>query len=191
MKISNKTILISCTIIAIIFLGLSIIWMSFNISLPKANSIEDHEIIIKYLSFELDVYRTIIISFLIAVLGLIIPNMLPEMKYEFERKKEGRRIYSEAKTGIDYLHFELADLDMKEAREHIHRIHVLKHLADLYIKEDENIAIWPYKKPYEAYEIIMEYLYAIEDYKNPWNEMTYDQRRKKLTDIYDKIKRAM
>lgn len=187
MKITNKKILIYCSVFAFVLFGLAVIWLFIEISIPNANTNEDHEIVLKYLSFEFDVFKAIIIGYLIAVLGLIIPNILPEIKYEFEMKKKGRKVFSKAKTGIDYLKFELADLNRIEARKHIHQIHELKHLADLYMKEDNKIAKWPYKKPFEAYEIIMEYLNLIENTAEPWDKMSISQRRNKLREIDRKI----
>jgi hypothetical protein len=188
MKLTNKKILIYCSVFAIILLGISVVWMKFEFPDPKNHSVDDHQLILNYLTLKFEVFKAIIIGYLVSVLGLIIPNILPEAKYEFQRKKEGRKIYSKAKTGIDYLPYELADLDKRMAREHIHNIHELKHLADIYIKDDAKITGWPYKKPYGAYEILMAYLDLIEDEKNSWDNLDLKSRSKKLLEMNLEIK---
>ncbi len=187
MKLTNKKILIYCSVFALLLLGIAVIWMKTEIKAPPINSMEDHQIIINYLTLKFEVFKAIIIGYLVSVLGLIIPNIIPEAKYEFERNKEGRIIYSKAKTGIDYLPYTLTDMDKHSAREHIHNIHELKHLADIYIKDDAKIAVWPFKKPYDAYGILMAYLKLIEDEKNSWDTLDIQVKREKLFQLNSEI----
>jgi hypothetical protein len=69
---------------------------------------------LEYFRFTPEVHKAIGLGFLITPLGVAIPNILPEARYDFETLKEGREIYSRAKIGIDYLPYKLADLDFKD-----------------------------------------------------------------------------
>ncbi|MES9921786.1 MAG: hypothetical protein ABW161_16285 [Candidatus Thiodiazotropha sp.] len=184
MRITINSIAISSIVIAIILFVAATIWMSAVITEPSGDSIEAHEVRVKYLTFKLDVYKTITIGFLVAILGLLIPNILPEAKYKFELLKEGRRIYSKAKTGIDYFRFELADLNRLSARAHIHEIHEHKHIADEY-----DIPNWEgiYRKPYGVYKTIMAYLDLVENTESPWDTLTFEERRSKLLELHEHI----
>src|ERR1700733_12102147 len=53
-------------------------------------------------------------------------------RYSFERLRDSRTAYSEAKTGIDYLPLRLCTLDLKAAAAFVQRAHVRKHEAELY-----------------------------------------------------------
>jgi len=85
---------------------------------------------LEYLKFALEVYKAIGLGFLITLLVAAIPIIMPEARYNFEISKEGRYVYSKAKTGSDYLPYALAALEFKDGIEHIKSIHRLKHLAD-------------------------------------------------------------
>jgi hypothetical protein len=89
MRVTNKQILIGASAIAGILFVLSSIWAGFFLQLPS-----DPSLSLEYLKFVLEVYKAIGIGFLIALLGLLIPNILPEAKYEFDKLKDGREIYS-------------------------------------------------------------------------------------------------
>lgn len=191
MRITNKSLAAGSVLVALILFGLATIWMSQEITEPIGDTAEDHALKLEYLAFKLKVYEAIGIGFLVALLGLLVPNILPEAKYEFNRQKEGRRIFSEAKTGIDYFRYELADLDRQPARDHIHKIHELKHLADTYIKNNPRIANWPYEKPYEAYDIIMAYLNLVEDDAVSWDSLNVEQRKERLSGVQKQIEKAV
>ena len=188
MKITNRMLAILVIIITFVFLAVASFWVTKEVTFPEGYSPEVHALRLKCLTFILEVYRTIVVGFLVAMLGILAPNILSEAKYEFERQKKGREVYSKAKTGIDYFRFDLADLDLKDARNYIHEIHELKHLADTYIRNDPQIAQWHYKKPYDAYRIIMEYLEAVENIQHQWDFITYESRRRILQEVYEKIK---
>lgn len=184
MKITNKNLVSFVIIVTLVFFGLATLWLNREAVSPTDNSLEAHKIKLEYLSLKLDVYKAIGIGFLIALLGLLIPNILPEARYEFEKMKEGRKVFSEAKTGIDYLRFGLPYLDRVSAINHINEIHRLKHLADAYIRNDPRIAKWPDAKPYDAYHIIMKYLHAVSDPGINWDKMTLIKRQSTMMKVY-------
>ena len=94
---------------------------------------------LEYLEFALEVYRALFIGFLVATLGILIPQSFTESKYEFERFRESRLAYSEAKTGIEYLPDRLADLEFAAAVELIERVHVRKHVAETYTELKQHL----------------------------------------------------
>ena len=101
--------------------------------------------------FMFDVLQTIIVGFLIAIVGLIVPQLLARTKYNFEFLKEGKELYSEVKTGIDYLPYKIPFLNFKESLSLIEEIHQKKHLTDLY--DDKNgESYWKILEEYKAYE---------------------------------------
>jgi hypothetical protein len=64
----------------------------------------------------------------IAGLSLLIQNQ----HYKFERLKESRKAYSDAKTGADYLELRLCTLTLAEASAFVQQVHIWKHCAELY-----------------------------------------------------------
>ena len=128
MKITVRSIVIwACVIAALIFV-LATVSFALLIDMPS-----DPTLKLEYLKFAIEVYKVIGIGFLITILGVLIPQILPEAKYEFDKLKEGREIYSKAKTGIDYLPYQLAELNFKDGMNHLKTIHQLKHLALIFI----------------------------------------------------------
>jgi len=113
---------------------LLIIALSILNNLPSP----DNETIIKYYTFKFEVIKTIFIGFLIGAIGIIIPQVLSATKYNFEFKREGRRLYSEVKTGVEYLPYKLPFLNFKESIEVIEKLHQLKHLGELYEDDKGN-----------------------------------------------------
>jgi hypothetical protein len=128
MKITTRQITIGAIVTALILFVASTIWMGDFLSPPTDSTLR-----LEYLKFTLEVYEAIGLGFLITLLGVAIPNNVPQARYDFETLKEGRGIYSKAKTGIDYPPYKLADLDFKNRIAHIESVHCLKHLADAYI----------------------------------------------------------
>jgi hypothetical protein len=173
MKITVKQITIGATVAALILFVIASIWMGGYLSL-----LSDSTQRLEYLKFSLDVYKAIGIGFLITLLGLAIPNILPEARYEFETLKEGREVYSSAKTGIDYLPYKLADLDFKNGIAHIESVHRLKHLADTYIQQFPRAGKWPY----DAYARIEAYREVLVRQKD-WDALP----RKKRLELLGRI----
>lgn len=113
----------ACTIL--LFLG-TIFYFSFLQSVPENVDF------IALQQYRFEVLKSIGIGFLIALLGLVVPHLLATAKYNFELEKEGRKLYSEAITHIEYLPYEIPEMDFKQAIGHLKQMHQVKHLADLY-----------------------------------------------------------
>jgi hypothetical protein len=79
-----------------------------------------------------DLAKAVLVGFGAALLGILIPAVFAEARYSFERLRDSRTAYSEAKTGVDYLPLRLSTLDLKAAAAFVQRAHVRKHEAELY-----------------------------------------------------------
>jgi hypothetical protein len=87
---------------------------------------------IQYYKLYVDLAKAVLVGFGAALLGILIPAVFAEARYSFERLRDSRTAYSEAKTGIDYLPLRLCTLDLKAAAAFVQRAHVRKHEAELY-----------------------------------------------------------
>lgn len=89
--------------------------------------------------FDLELFKTTLGGFLVAMLGILIPASITEALHNFKRLKESRAAYSRAKTGIDYLALRLCTATLIEAHEIIHEVHFYKHQAVLYPEFEQHI----------------------------------------------------
>jgi len=87
---------------------------------------------IQYLKLYADWAKAVLVGFGAALLAILIPAYLSEVRFHFERLRDSRTAYSEAKTGQDYLLLRLSTLDLKDAAALVQRVHVRKHEAELY-----------------------------------------------------------
>jgi hypothetical protein len=90
-----------------------------------------------------EVLKAVVIGFGIALFGILLPAILAEARSKFERLKESRDSYSQAKTGAEYLPLRLATMSLKDAVSYIQQVHVQKHQAELY----DELAIWLKRRP--------------------------------------------
>lgn len=79
-----------------------------------------------------ELYKALIAGTVVALLGTLVPLAFKVSRESFEQRKEARHAYSEAKTGVDYLHLRLSTLSLSEAAQLVQSIHVKKHLAETY-----------------------------------------------------------
>jgi hypothetical protein len=89
--------------------------------------------------FDLDIFKTVLASFLVAMLGILIPASITEARHNFKRLKESRDAYSRAKTGLDYLALRLCNVKLAEAPDIIQEVHFYKHQAVLYPEFEQHI----------------------------------------------------
>lgn len=129
--------------------------------------------------FQFEILQIILVSVVIGLLGILIPDKLAQKKHDEEIKKqsfellcEGRRLYSIVKTGLDYLPYTLSGMSHAEALIHLEKIHQAYHLVMLY-PDDENLKGMSYIAFFEKYkafnklestrEILFEAVYQISD----------------------------
>ncbi len=87
---------------------------------------------IEYYKLHVDLAKAVFVGFGATLLGILIPAVFAEARFSFERMKESRTAYSEAKTSVDYLPLRICTLDLKGAAALVQRAHVRKHEAELY-----------------------------------------------------------
>jgi hypothetical protein len=87
---------------------------------------------IQYYQLHADLAKAVLVGFGAALLGILIPAVFAEARFSFERLRDSRSAYSEAKTSVDYLPLRLCTLDLKAAAALVQRAHVRKHEAELY-----------------------------------------------------------
>jgi hypothetical protein len=87
---------------------------------------------IQYYKLYADLAKAVLVGFGAALLGILIPAVFAEARYSFERLRDSRTAYSEAKTSVEYLPLRLCTLDLKAAAAFVQQAHVRKHEAELY-----------------------------------------------------------
>ena len=119
-----KTILWIATLVAVLAVAIvTYLWITY-----PATDIAQRRLY-------LDAYKAIGIGFLVALLGTIIPNLILENRDNFERAKQSRIAYSQAKTSVIYLPGTLAVLKYGEAMAVLQESHRKLHIAETYGKE--------------------------------------------------------
>ncbi|MFD1615875.1 hypothetical protein [Gelatiniphilus marinus] len=140
--------------ILLIGLGLTLLFLTIAFLFFQNLNLKPEQLFQSY-KFQFDVLQTIIVGFLIAIIGLIVPQLLARAKYNFEFLKEGKKLFSEVKTGIDYLPYKIPFLNFNEALTLIENLHQKKHLVDLY-EDDKGRKYKDYFNQYKAYEKLTE-----------------------------------
>ncbi len=85
-----------------------------------------------YLKLYAEILKAVILGVVVALASILIPAIYSESGESFARLKESKRLYSRAKTGLDYLPIQLSLLPVKEAAALIQRVHTYKHQAEMY-----------------------------------------------------------
>jgi hypothetical protein len=113
-----------------------------------------------YYEFYLSIFKLIVGGFLVAMLGILIPNAISETKYNFKKLRASKIAYSKAKTGIDYLKLRLSTMNLVEAVALLEKVHYHKHYAQLFDEFEEHL-----KKRYDSDH----------ELRNPdkWDEVMY------------------
>ncbi|MFN0139753.1 MAG: hypothetical protein ACKVQW_06665 [Pyrinomonadaceae bacterium] len=143
---------------------------------------------IEYYKLYIDIIKAIWISFLVATLVVLIPQGIAELRHRFEKLKESRIAYSEAKTGVDYLPLRLCTLSLKEAAAHVQQVHVWKHQAELYSELEQHLKRRAYQgSPEQWGDMIFEKLsnaqQLLEAHADDWDDMKPKHRLERLREI--------
>jgi|GEM_PF-3525308 len=136
-----------------------------------------------------DILKAIIIGFGVALFGILLPAILAETRSRFEKLKDSRLAYSQAKTGVAYLALRLCAMPLAEAGAHIQTVHVFKHQAELY----DELKIWLTRRysnnsPLNNSDVWAEYLYdkifkmrkVLEENAGEWDKLEPDERLRLL-----------
>lgn len=92
----------------------------------------DEVLKLEYMNYFLGIYKTIFVSFLVTLLIALLPQVYTEKKDRFERLKESRRAYSEAKTAVIYLPYKLSEMNYLQGASALEVAHVKLHMALTY-----------------------------------------------------------
>lgn len=163
-----------------------------SIALYKAWSDASSKLTTEQLRFFLDAYKAIGVGFLVALLGAIIPQLLPEARDRFERFKDSRVAYSEAKTSVIYLPDKLSDLSISDAAKVVQDAHKKLHLAETYTELKNHLKWHPHPEFWVAYNYweLMAIQKALRKNVNKWNSLSTEVRLNILLDalkIVDKV----
>lgn len=178
-KILMWTLIVGTAIFAVVTVTLYAEW-SQGRALPDARW-----------HFYLDVYKAVGASFLVALLGSVIPHVLPEARDQFERFKDSRTAYSKAKTGVMYLPERLAGTKFPEAVTLLVDAHKSLHLAETYSSElKRHLSSWhPYPDTWvdRNYWDLMAMRRVLDWNADQWSTstFTYSDRLTLLTDARD------
>jgi len=126
MKRTAYVALVITVFVAVILLLL--LWRSAR----QYNGVVPLEDRIQYYKLYVDLAKAVLVGFGAALLGILIPAIFAEARYSFERLRDSRTAYSEAKTSVEYLPLRLCTLELKAAAAFVQQAHVRKHEAELY-----------------------------------------------------------
>ena len=142
--------------------------------------LNDEAWVSKYLPLSLEFLKVITIGLFVTLASILIPYLFQERKYEFEMRKEAKKIYSESLTGVMYLSSRLPYLKLAEdAFKHLEDLHWKKHLAETYYEhlevknenaEFEQRRIWP--PNLDPGERIEETKLKVMKIANNWSDMS-------------------
>ena len=143
---------------------------------------------IQYYKLYVDLAKAVLVGFGAALLGILIPAVFAEARYSFERLRDSRTAYSEAKTGIDYLPLRLCTLDLKAAAAFVQRAHVRKHEAELYPElkfhlKKRGIDKTPEQWGDGIYSQLFDVRELLEAHAGEWDSLRPDARLALLRDV--------
>lgn len=169
--------LASIVTVAIAVLLLLIIGIS-AVSCSDVTPVSDR---VEYYKLHVDLATAVLVGFGAALLGILIPTVFAEARFSFERLRESRKAYSEAKTAVDYLPLRLCSLPLKEAALFVQRAHVKKHHVELYAElaihlKRRGIGKTPEQWCDELYDRLFTARTMLENHAAQWDSLTPDKR---------------
>lgn len=83
---------------------------------------------LKLIDVLFNVYKSIVVGFVVGILGFLVPQYYKQARDNFEREREARRLFSCVETGVSYLPDRISVTGkMEEALKHLEELHVQKH----------------------------------------------------------------
>ncbi len=175
--------------ILIVFVGALLVAVLIAALITQA-MVSEPSLTFELKQFYFEAYKAVGIGFLVAVLATIIPQILPEARDKFERFKDSRIAYSQAKTSVIYLPERLASLSFKDAVFTVQRAHEKLHLADTYKKELRKHLRWyPYPKIWseQMYWEITAVKTMLQSNVDNWPKLTDGERMRVLRSVVDAV----
>jgi hypothetical protein len=131
------------TTIRIILLGAILVTAGTMFFLTNALTAEP-QLTLEIKQLYLEAYKAAGVGFLVAVLGVSVPQLLPEAHDRFERFKNSRTAYSDAKTAVMYLPETLSELSFAGAIAAVQDAHRKLHLAETYTELRSHLGWHPH-----------------------------------------------
>jgi hypothetical protein len=136
---------------------------------------------IEFYKLHVELAKAVLVGFGTALLGILIPTIFAEARFSFERLKDSRTAYSEAKTGVDYLALRVCTLDLKAAAALVQRTHVKKHEAELFPElrvhlKRRGIALTPEQWGDALYDRLFTMRTLLEAHSGDWDSLKMDER---------------
>jgi len=135
---------------------------------------------LEYSRLYVEAFKIIVISFFVALIGILVPARLREVQLGFERSKESRIAYSKAKTGVAYLPLQICSLNFAGAVDFIQRVHFEKHQAELYSsdleKYVEHLGVDAGEWGEEHYQRLFAYRTVLEKLAGNWDSTPQHER---------------
>ena len=184
---TTTTILLRASVIvsSVVFAAWTILFLAQGLS-------KEWEIEASTFPTFLDGYKAIGIGFLVAILVVLVPQLLPEEKYRFERLKDSRQAYSKAQTGITYLPNKIADLSLNDSVALLQSVHQDLHVAQTYEELAGHLA--PYETPEKwgpsKYRTLMAIKATLEERIEDWDTMPSVARLAIVKNAIEASKRA-
>lgn len=124
------------SLILSVIMGIGFVWLmalGITVFYHITYDFPDDEVLkLEYMNYFLGIYKTIFVSFLVTLLVALLPQVYTEKKDSFERLKESRRAYSEAKTAVIYLPYKLSEMNYLQGASALEVAHVKLHMALTY-----------------------------------------------------------
>ena len=179
MRTTVRTVLIFVSVAAIFLLACLVLFGYWSYrGASAAERVEDFKLC-------LEAFKVIVVSFFVSLIGILIPARVREVRYIFQRMKESRIAYSEAKTGVAYLPIQLCSLNFSDSATLIQQVHFQKHQAELYEDLDKHAKhlgvtgrIWADKH----FQRLVAFRMVLEDHTADWDALTRNERIKYLLD---------
>ena len=181
-----RKILLIFSLTTVVLIVAAFFYIHFVVGFPDVDNK------LEYFKVVAEVFKVILISFFVGIAVVLLPDVFQERKYEFEAKKEAKRLYTEAKTRIMYLPYTLQFIDdPKQAFTLIEELHKEKHLAETYYeylpvknKEADEIQQRIWSKNLQLYGKLNKVSLHIQENIEMWSQMTTKKRYDAISDIF-------
>jgi hypothetical protein len=150
---------------------------------------------VDYLKVWADVLQAFLVGVGVTLAGILIPAVLSEARQDFERLRESRLAYSQAKTGVEYLPLRLAGLSFKDAAKLIQHTHTDKHMAELYPELESHLKRRQIEKTPKQwgdglYSTLYDLRHVLEEHAGEWDTLTPQARLALIRKVCEEPRKA-
>ncbi len=150
---------------------------------------DDEALKLKHMEYFFGIYKTIVVSFFVTLFVALLPLVYTEKKDRFERLKESRRAYSEAKTAVIYMPYKLSEMTYLEGVSALEEAHVKLHMAQTYpelaihlyrLGHSETPKVWAKN----VYDKLVTMKKVLRDKSKEWDDMKRTIRLETFQDAF-------